>query len=71
MPAKPELTQAEKDKRDIDPDFDFRKIAKTPIAALTPNVIAMFKWTGIYQQLQTNFFMIRLAYKRRPVRPCR
>ncbi|MFC1467269.1 hypothetical protein ACFLQY_01065 [Verrucomicrobiota bacterium] len=61
MPAKPDLTQAEKDKLEIDPDFDFREIAKTPTEELTPNIIAMFKWSGVYQQLQSNFFMIRIV----------
>lgn len=61
MPATAQLTQVEKDKLDIDPDFDFRKIAETPFADLTPNEIAMFKWWGVYHQLQPTFFMIRLV----------
>ncbi len=60
MPAKEELTQVEKDKLHFGFDFDFREIAKRPADSFTPNELAMFKWTGIYQQLQKGFFMIRL-----------
>lgn len=60
MPVEPELTQVERDKLEIDPDIDFRRIAQTPFQALTPNEIGMFKWSGVYHQLQTGFFMIRL-----------
>ncbi len=61
MPAVPELTQVEKDKLTINPDFDFRAIASRPFAELTPNEVAMFKWSGVYHQLQPDFFMIRLV----------
>lgn len=60
MPAKEELTQVEKGKLYFGFDFDFRKIAKRPAESFTPDELAMFKWTGIYQQLQKGFFMIRL-----------
>ena len=60
MPAKPELTQIEKDKLTIDPDFDFRDIAQRPFDDITTNEIGMFKWSGVYHQLQKGFFMIRL-----------
>lgn len=61
MPAKPELTQVEQDKLAINPDFDFKNdIARRPLEAISPNELAMFKWTGIYQQLQKGFFMMRL-----------
>lgn len=61
MPAKPELTPVERDKLTIDPDFDFRRdIAARPFDDLTTNEIGMFKWTGIYHQLQKGFFMMRL-----------
>jgi sulfite reductase beta subunit-like hemoprotein len=61
MPVQPGLTQVEKDKLSIDPDFDFRELARRPLSGLTPNVIGMFKWSGVYQQLQPTFFMIRLV----------
>lgn len=60
MPAQEELTQVEQDKLNINPDFDFRAIAKCDLDALTPNEIAMFKWSGVYHQLQRGWFMIRL-----------
>lgn len=60
MPAKEELTQVEKDKLHFGFDFDFREIARRPAESFTPGELAMFKWTGIYQQLQKGFFMIRL-----------
>ena len=60
MPAKPELTQIEKDKLTIDPNFDFRDIAQRPFEDITTNEIGMFKWSGVYHQLQKGFFMIRL-----------
>lgn len=60
MKAKEALTQAEKDKLAIDPDFDFKKLAEKSFADLTPNEIGMFKWSGVYHQLQTKYFMIRL-----------
>ncbi|NQU41715.1 nitrite/sulfite reductase [bacterium] len=61
MPAKPELTAVERDKLEIDPDFDFREIAKKQYDDIPPNVMAMFKWCGVYTQLQKGFFMIRLV----------
>ncbi len=60
MPAREELTQVERDKIEIDPDFDFREIANKPFDELTSNELGMFKWSGVYHQLQTGFFMIRL-----------
>jgi sulfite reductase beta subunit-like hemoprotein len=61
MPANPDLTPVEKDKLTIDPDFDFRNdIAARPFQDLRTNEIGMFKWTGIYHQLQKGFFMLRL-----------
>lgn len=61
MPVRPELTQVERDKLAIDPDFDFRNdIAVRPLSEITPNELAMFKWTGIYAQLQKGFFMMRI-----------
>lgn len=61
MTAKPDLTQVERDKLEINPDFDFRKIAETPFEQITPNELAMFKWSGVYHQLQPSFFMIRMV----------
>ena len=61
MIAKPDLTQVERDKLEIDPDFDFREIAKRPFEEITPNELAMFKWSGVYHQLQPSFFMIRVV----------
>lgn len=61
MTAKPELTQVERDKLEINPDFDFREIARRPIESISPNELAMFKWSGVYQQLQPGFFMIRVV----------
>jgi sulfite reductase beta subunit-like hemoprotein len=61
MKAQPGLTQVEKDKLEIDPDFDFRRIAERPFEEITPNELAMFKWSGVYHQLQTTFFMIRVV----------
>ncbi len=60
MPATEELTQVEKDKLEISPDFDFRQIAERPFEDLSPNEIGMFKWCGVYHQLQKGNFMIRL-----------
>lgn len=61
MPALPQLTQVEKDKLTINPDFDFKNdIAERPFTDLKTNEIGMFKWTGIYHQLQPGFFMMRL-----------
>ena len=61
MKAQPELTQVEKDKLEINPDFDFREIANIPFENITPNELAMFKWSGVYHQLQPDFFMIRIV----------
>ncbi len=61
MKAQPGLTQVEKDKLEINPDFDFREIAKRPFEDITPNELAMFKWSGVYHQLQPSFFMIRVV----------
>jgi ferredoxin-nitrite reductase len=61
MKAQPGLTQVEKDKLEINPDFDFREIAKRPFEDITPNELAMFKWCGVYHQLQPSFFMIRVV----------
>lgn len=61
MIAKPDLTQVERDKLEIDPDFDFREIAERPFEEITPNELAMFKWSGVYHQLQPSFFMIRVV----------
>lgn len=61
MKAQPGLTQVEKDKLEIDPNFDFREIAKRPFEEITPNELAMFKWCGVYHQLQPSFFMIRIV----------
>jgi len=60
MLAKEQLTQQEKDKIEIDPDFDFREIAARPFTDLSTNEIGMFKWSGVYHQLQKGYFMIRL-----------
>jgi sulfite reductase beta subunit-like hemoprotein len=60
MPAEQELSQVERDKLEINPDFDFCAIGKRDLDALTPNEIAMFKWSGVYHQLQRGYFMIRL-----------
>lgn len=61
MPASPELTQVERDKLTINPDFDFKNdIAERDLSKISPNELAMFKWSGIYQQLQPGFFMMRL-----------
>ncbi len=60
MPATPELTQIEKDKLTLTPDIDFRGIAQRTLADLTPSEIGMFKWSGVYLQLQGGYFMIRL-----------
>ena len=60
MLAQEQLSQAEKDKLEIDPNFDFREIAARPFSEITKNEIGMFKWSGIYHQLQTGYFMMRL-----------
>ena len=61
MPAKEDLTQVERDKIDIGCDFDFREVAKRPLESISPNEIAMYKWSGVYPQLQPGFFMIRVV----------
>lgn len=61
MRAQPDLTQVERDKLEINPDFDFREIAARPFEEITPNELAMFKWSGVYHQLQPSFFMIRIV----------
>jgi len=60
MPAKEELTQTEKDKLKYGFDFDFRTIADRPVEDISPGEMVMYKWSGVYQQLQKGFFMIRL-----------
>jgi ferredoxin-nitrite reductase len=60
MLAKEELTQQEKDKLEIDPNFDFKEIANRKFEDISKNEIGMFKWSGIYQQLQAGYFMLRL-----------
>jgi sulfite reductase beta subunit-like hemoprotein len=54
------LTQTEKDKLKYGFDFDFRAIADRPIEEIPPAEIVQYKWSGVYQQLQKGFFMIRL-----------
>jgi sulfite reductase beta subunit-like hemoprotein len=61
MPAKEDLTQPEKDKLKYGFDFDFKEIAKRPPEDLPANEVAMFKWAGVYSQLQPGFFMIRVV----------
>jgi len=61
MPAKEDLTQVERDKINIGCDFDFREVAKRPLETISPNEIAMYKWSGVYPQLQPGFFMIRVV----------
>jgi len=61
MKAQPKQTQVERDKLEIDPDFDFREIAQRAFEDITPNELAMFKWSGVYHQLQPSFFMIRVV----------
>jgi sulfite reductase beta subunit-like hemoprotein len=58
VPAKP--TAIERDKAEIGFDFDFKQLADTPLEQIPPSVVALFKWTGIYQQLQRGFFMVRV-----------
>ncbi len=61
MRAQAEPTQVEKDKVEIHPDFDFREISGKPFSEITPNELAMFKWSGVYHQLQPSFYMIRVV----------
>ncbi len=61
MPAQEELTAIERDKVEIDPNFDFRDYVSVDCDDIAPNVMAMFKWAGVYSQLQKGFFMIRLV----------
>lgn len=60
MPAQPELTAIERDKLTINVDFDFEELAKKPLEEIPANHLGLFKWTGIYQQLQKGFFMMRI-----------
>ena len=60
MVAKKELTPFEKDKLTIDPNFDFREIGARAFEDITTNEIGMFKWSGIYHQLQKGYFMMRI-----------
>ncbi len=59
MIANEDLPQVELDKLEINPDFDFREIARRRFEHITPNELSMFKWSGVYHQLQPSFFMIR------------
>ncbi|MBL7077164.1 MAG: nitrite/sulfite reductase [Kiritimatiellae bacterium] len=61
MPAREELTAVERDKIEIDPNFDFRDYVGVEFDDVPANVMAMFKWAGVYSQLQKGFFMIRLV----------
>jgi ferredoxin-nitrite reductase len=60
MLTTPKLTQQERDKLEIDPNFDFRKIAAREFNDISKNEIGMFKWSGVYHQLQKGYFMMRL-----------
>jgi len=60
MLEKEKLTQQEVDKLEINPDIDFKEIAKRPFEQISKNEIGMFKWSGVYHQLQTGYFMLRL-----------
>ncbi len=60
MLQKEKPTQQEIDKLEINPNFDFREIAAREFDQITKNEIGMFKWSGIYHQLQTGYFMMRL-----------
>ncbi|MBM4396405.1 MAG: nitrite/sulfite reductase [Deltaproteobacteria bacterium] len=60
MIARPAPTAIERDKADIGVDFDFEALARRPLPEIPQNVVALFKWTGIYQQLQKGFFMVRV-----------
>ncbi|MDD2599272.1 MAG: nitrite/sulfite reductase [Kiritimatiellae bacterium] len=60
MSDKEELTQAEKDKLNYGFDFDFKAIAERPLEDIAPGELVMYKWSGVYQQLQKGFFMLRL-----------
>jgi len=61
VPAREELTQVERDKLEIDPNIDFRAVAARSFSELTPNELGMFKWSGVYHQLQRGYFMIRVS----------
>lgn len=61
MPAHEEMTQVEKDKVEIGPDIDFREIATRPFEDISSNEMGMFKWSGVYHQLQRGYFMIRIS----------
>lgn len=60
MVDKPGPTAIEMDKVEIGVDFDFETLARIPLDAIPPSHVALFKWTGIYQQLQKGFFMLRV-----------
>ena len=60
MPAKEDLTQVEKDKLKYGFDFDFREIACRPLEEIPAAEMVQYKWSGVYQQLQKGFFMMRL-----------
>ena len=60
MTEQPELTQVERDKLTINPDFDFEALASRPLDSIPSGDLAMFKWTGIYGQRQKGFFMMRV-----------
>lgn len=60
MVAKLGLTPFEKDKLTIDPNFDFQEMGARAFADITSNEIGLFKWSGIYHQLQKGFFMMRV-----------
>ncbi len=60
MVAKKELTPIEKDKLTINPNFDFREIGERAFTDISTNEIGMFKWSGIYHQLQKGYFMMRI-----------
>jgi len=61
MNNKPEPTPGERDKREIKPDFDFRKLIGIPLDQIPPAEMSRFKWSGIYPQSQPGFFMVRLV----------
>jgi ferredoxin-nitrite reductase len=60
MIATQQPTPIERDKTEIDPDIDFAEIARRAWDDIAPREISMFKWTGIYHQLQKGFFMMRV-----------
>ena len=60
MIERDELTQVERDKLTINPDFDFEALASRPLESIPSGELAMFKWNGIYGQRQKGFFMMRV-----------